>query len=172
MVLHIHSDASYISAPKSQSRASGHYLLSDRFNLPQQPPATMTRLNGPIHTFSKIMRYVMASAAEAEIGATFINVQESIHIRSTLEELGHPQPPTPICVNKSTASGFSNDNIKQKRLKAIDMRFYWVQDWTLQNNFLSIGNREIIILVLTAPSTARPPIIVYCGRPICTQPPS
>ena len=45
----------------------------------------MTGLNETIHTVSNIMSDVMASAAEAEIGATFINIQESITIRDTLE---------------------------------------------------------------------------------------
>ena len=121
MVLYIHSYTLYLSEPNSRSHASGHYLLRDPSNLPQQPSANMTRLNGPIYTVSKIMSHVIASADEAEIGATFINGQESITIRSTLEELGHPQPPTPIFVDNSTADGFANETIKQKRLKAIDM---------------------------------------------------
>ena len=78
--------------------------------MPQQPVATMTQLNRHIHTVSKIMRDVMASAAEAEIGATFINRQRYIPIRSTLEELSHPQPPTPIRVNNSTSASFANYN--------------------------------------------------------------
>ena len=39
MVLHIHSDASYIFDPKSRSRACSHYFLSNHSNLPQQPPS-------------------------------------------------------------------------------------------------------------------------------------
>jgi hypothetical protein len=35
----------------------------------------------------------MSSAAEAEIGAVFINAKEGAVLRTTLEELGHPQPP-------------------------------------------------------------------------------
>ena len=71
----------------------------------------MNRLNGPIHTVSNIMRHVMAPAAEAKFGAKFINGQEYIPIRVTLEELGHPQLPTPICVDKSTAASFANNTI-------------------------------------------------------------
>ena len=72
------------------------------------------------------MSNVMSSAAEAEIGATFLNSQETVPIRTTLAELGHPQPPTPIHVDNSTAAGFANNTIKQKRSQAIDMRFYGV----------------------------------------------
>jgi hypothetical protein len=59
------------------------------------------------------MHNVMGSAAKAEMGATYINGQEAIPIRTTLEELGHPQPPNPIQVDNSTAEGFANDTIKQ-----------------------------------------------------------
>ena len=38
----------------------------------------------------------MSSAAEAEIGALYINAREAIPQRQLLEEMGHPQPPTPI----------------------------------------------------------------------------
>jgi len=40
-----------------------------------------------------------------------------------LEELGHKQPPTPIVTDNLTAKGIANDDIRQKRSKAIDMRF-------------------------------------------------
>ena len=39
---------------------------------------------------------VMASAAEAEIGALFSNGQHGTVLRTTLLELDHIQPPTPI----------------------------------------------------------------------------
>jgi hypothetical protein len=36
----------------------------------------------------------MSSAAEVEIGAVFTNAKEGAVLRTKLEELGHPQPPT------------------------------------------------------------------------------
>jgi len=65
----------------------------------------------------------MASAAEAEVGALYTNAQEAIAIRQCLIELGHPQPPTPMKMNNSTAQGILTGTIKQKQTKAIDMRF-------------------------------------------------
>jgi hypothetical protein len=50
----------------------------------------------------------MASKAKAKVGALFINSQDAIPLRNTLIELGHPQPPTPIQTNNSTAAGFAN----------------------------------------------------------------
>ena len=78
----------------------------------------------------------MGSAAEADIGGAYINVQEAVPIRTLLRELGHPQPATPIQVEKSTVDGFANDTIKQKRSKAMDVRFYWIHDCTIQGQFL------------------------------------
>ena len=100
------------------------------------PHITHPRLNGPIHSISRIMSNVMGSSVEAEIGAAYINDQEAVPIRTLLLELGHPQPATPIQVDKSTADGFANNTIKQKRSKAIDMRFYWIRDRTSQGQFL------------------------------------
>ena len=78
----------------------------------------------------------MGSVAEAEIGAAYINGQESLPIRTLLRKLGHPQPVTPIQVNNSTANGFASYTIKQKRSKAKDVRFYWIRDQTSQGQFL------------------------------------
>ena len=130
MVLHVHSDASYLSAAKARSRVGGHYFLSNA----SLDPA-ISKPNGAIHVIAKILKNVMGSAAEAEIGATYVNGQEAIPLRTTLAELGHPQPSTPMQVDNTTAVGFANDTIKQKRSKAIDMQFYWIRDRAAQGQF-------------------------------------
>jgi hypothetical protein len=58
--------------------------------------------------------------------------QDAIPLRNTIIELGHPQPPTPIQTDNSTAAGFANNTIKQ----AMDMRFYWIKDQVEQGQFL------------------------------------
>ena len=136
MVLHLHSDDSYLSEPGARSRVGGHYFLCKKSTDPTNPLITNSPLNVPILTLYKILHNMMASAAEAEIGASFYNGQEAVTIRTTLTELGHPQPPIPICVDNYTAEGFTNGTIKQKILKAIDMCFYWIQDRTQKGQFL------------------------------------
>ena len=79
---------------------------------------------------------MVSSAAEAELAALFHNGKESCPIRTTLEELGHPQPPTAIQTDNSTACGIANDSVKQKKSKAMDMRFYWLRDRVRQGQFL------------------------------------
>ena len=70
----------------------------------------------------------MASAAEAETAGIFGNAQMAITIRRALEQLGHPQPPTPIKTDNSTAHSFVHNNIKQRRSKTWDMRWNWLRD--------------------------------------------
>ena len=73
---------------------------------------------------------------ETEVAATFYNAKEVLPFRVTLAEMGHPQPPTPIEVDQETAIGFLKSTMKQKRSKAMDMRFYWVKNRVNQNQFL------------------------------------
>ena len=55
MILHIHSNASYLSEPRSRSRAGGHYFLGDKRPDMSNPLTTRPRLNFPIHFISRIM---------------------------------------------------------------------------------------------------------------------
>ena len=112
MVLHIHSNASYLSEPKARIRAGSYYFLGNCYPVSHQPPSGKYAIIGPIFTISKILSNVMASAAKAEIGATVLNGQESIPICATLVKLRHAQSPTPLCVDNSTATGFANYAIK------------------------------------------------------------
>jgi hypothetical protein len=128
MKLAIHSDASYLSEPKARSRAGGHFFLTKKHN-DTHPD------NGAIHNVAKIIKSVMSSAAEAELGALFINAKLAIPMRHTLEEMGHPQYKTPIQTDNSTAHGVVNGKIQPKQTKAMDMRFYWLKDRATQNFF-------------------------------------
>jgi hypothetical protein len=76
MILHIHSDASYLPVSNARSRLGGLSFLG----------------------------------------------------RVTLTEVGHIQPPTPLRTDNSTAFGILNETIKQKRSKAMDMRYRWLTD--------------------------------------------
>ena len=127
MVLAVHSDASYLSEPKARSRAGGHHYLSNDSKIPPN--------NRAVLNVAQIIKAVMLSAAEAEIGALFINAREAIPARTTLEELGHPQPPTPMQTDNTTALGVVNRNLQPRRTKAMDMRFHWLQDRAAQATF-------------------------------------
>ena len=42
--------------------------------------------------------------------------------------MGHPQPPTPLQTDNSTAEGVVNNTVQPKRTKSMDMRFHWLRD--------------------------------------------
>ena len=60
MKLLFHSDASYLSKPKSRSRAGGHLFLSNEVTIPQN--------NSAILNIAHIIKHVMTSATEAKLG--------------------------------------------------------------------------------------------------------
>jgi hypothetical protein len=136
MQVYVESDASYLSETKARSRFAGYHYLSDKLEDPTKPPANQPPLNGPINVPCKILKEVLSSASEAEMAGLFHNGKEAVPERITLEELGHPQPPTPIVTDNCTASGIANDSVKQKRSKAMDMRFYWIRDRVRQGQFI------------------------------------
>eukprot|EP00543_Licmophora_paradoxa_P006233 CAMPEP_0202447206 /NCGR_PEP_ID=MMETSP1360-20130828/5903_1 /ASSEMBLY_ACC=CAM_ASM_000848 /TAXON_ID=515479 /ORGANISM="Licmophora paradoxa, Strain CCMP2313" /LENGTH=55 /DNA_ID=CAMNT_0049064149 /DNA_START=203 /DNA_END=367 /DNA_ORIENTATION=- len=55
------------------------------------------------------MKEVMSSVAEAELAGLFHNGKDACPMRIATEEMGHPQPPTPIVTDNSTAVGIAND---------------------------------------------------------------
>jgi hypothetical protein len=84
---------------------------------------------------ASVIKNVVASAAESEVGACFHNTQSGAPLRVTLTELGHTQPPMPLRTDNSTAFGILNETIKQKRSKAMDMRYHWLTDRVRQKQF-------------------------------------
>ena len=71
---------------------------------------------------AKVIKFVMSSAAEAELAALFMNAKLAVPIRQALIEMGFPQPAIRVKTDNSTAYGIINDTIKQNRSKAMDMR--------------------------------------------------
>jgi hypothetical protein len=128
-IFHIHSDASYLSENEAKSRAGGFFYMGNT----SQNDKKLT--NGAIFIISKVLKNVMSSAAEEEIGAVFINAKEGDVLRTTLEELGHKQPPIPMETDNTTTTGYSNGTIKQTRTKAMGMQFYWIKDQVKQGQF-------------------------------------
>jgi hypothetical protein len=126
--LHIHSDASYLSVSNARSRLGGLFFLGNKY--PEQ-----NALNGSILNVAAVIKNVVASGAESEVGACFHNAQSGVPLRVTLTELGHTQPPTPLRTDNSTAYGNVLETIKQKRSKAMDMRCHWLTDRVRQKQF-------------------------------------
>ena len=130
MILNIRADASYLSAWGAKSRASGHIFLGC---LPEdnQP----IRLNGAFFTLCTILKFVAASAAEAELGALFMCAKEGRIYRLTLQELGHPQPPTPLHCDNATAVGITNGTVKKQRSRSMEICYFYICDQVKNQEF-------------------------------------
>ena len=119
MILNVHSDASYLSAAKGRSCAGGCFFLG---SLPNN--GKPIQLNRNIMITCKILKLVASSAAEAELGALFVNTKEARILCLTLQELSRPQPQTPIHIDNTTAIGIMNITIKRQRSNAMEMRYF------------------------------------------------
>ena len=127
MILAAHADASYLTEPNSRSRAGAHIFLSEDDPIPRQ--------NGPVQSISTILKFVMASASEAELAALYHTAREMVPLRNALEEMGWKQPPSPVQTDNSTALGFVHDTIIQRRIKMIWMRLHWLRCREAQRQF-------------------------------------
>ena len=132
MVMNIHLDGSYLSEPKACSRACGHFFMG---SVPKD--GKPIKLNSAFHTLCSILQCVVASAAEAELGALFMNCQEGMIFKATLEDLGHPQPKIPVHCNNATAFSITNNTIKCQRLCAMEMKYFWTCEKDAQKVFSS-----------------------------------
>ena len=65
MILATHSDVSYLSEINAKSQAGGHFYMYDDSSNPTN--------NRAILTVAQIVKAVMSSAAEAKLGALYIN---------------------------------------------------------------------------------------------------
>ena len=134
MQLTVESDASYLSESKARSKAGGiHYLLP---RCQQKPTKNKeSNINGATECISTIIPSVVASAFEAEYAALFINGQIAEGLRNTLTDMGYPQGSTMVKADNAAAVGIVSRTVKQRRSKAIDMRYHWIRDRVDQGHF-------------------------------------
>jgi hypothetical protein len=77
----------------------------------------------------------MSLAAEAKLGALFINAKMVVSMQCTLEETEHPQTCTPIQNNNLNAHPLLTNKILPKALKAMDMQFHWLHCQEAQDQY-------------------------------------
>ena len=136
MILHIHSDTSFLSEPGAKSRAGVYYYLSTLAADTNKAPIKQPPLNGPVHVKCTTTRNVLASAMEAEPGAIFVNYQRGAATCMALIDMSRTQPPTPAVTDSAKRDVFVNDNIRQRLSIAIDIIFYWVRYIVRQGKLL------------------------------------
>ncbi len=109
MIMNVYSDASYLSKSDVQSQVCRHFCMG--WSPKDRDPI---KLNGACFILCAILRLIVAFAAEAKLGSLFLNCKEGMTFCLTLEELGHPQPKTPIHCNNATAVGIANNSVKKQ----------------------------------------------------------
>ena len=119
MILHVDSNTAYLVEPGAKSRAGGYFYFPNHIN---------PKLNVLIHCLFTLIKAVMSSVAEAELGNLFLNATNVVYIRNTLHDMNHTQPPIPIKTDNTTVLGVITKTIKRRSAKAMDMRSHWVSD--------------------------------------------
>jgi hypothetical protein len=113
MILCAYANAGFLNEVNSCSWAGAYIYLSENDPFP--------RFNSAVLSIAQIIKYVMASAAEAELAALFVTAREMIPHRQTLIDMGWPQPKSPIETDNSTAAGVTNKMIVPRWAKMLDM---------------------------------------------------
>ena len=115
-MLVVQSNASYLNEWEAHSKVEGYFILSTTNAFPPS--------NGTVCNTAQVIKAVMSLAAEAEMGAVFINAKQASPMQHTLIEMGHLQPPTTIKTDNLTAFGIITNKIIPKAIKTMDMQFY------------------------------------------------
>ena len=136
MILAVHTDASYFSEPGRKCRASAHLYLTNHddkvFN------------NGAILTLSSIIKHVMSSASISKLAALYYGCKLAVPIRTTLDELGHPQHKcTMVTTDNITARGLTMGTMTPKASKSMDQCFHWLKCCDAQRQFLYLWRRGV-----------------------------
>ncbi len=105
MILAIHSYPGYCNEKNARSRAGGHFFLSNDETFPPNNSAILWNTTS--------IKTGMSLAAEAKLGASYLNTKEAVYLQQILEEMGHPQPKTPIQTDDTTAEGIINKKYSQ-----------------------------------------------------------
>lgn len=135
MRLYWTSDAAYLSERFGGSRFAGIGMLGDTPRPGAKSSDGPAFTNGVLRAVSVRSDVQLSSAAESELGGLFCNGKHAVEMRTILESLGYPQPPTWLETDNTTACNLANGTVKTRTAKAMDMRFYWIRDRTKQRQF-------------------------------------
>jgi hypothetical protein len=127
MVFCAHNDTRFLNKTNFHSCARAHIYLSENNLFPC--------FHGAVLSTAQVIKFVMASAAEAELAALLVTAREMILHRQTLIDMGWPQPKSPIQTDNSTAAGVTNKTIVPRRAKMMDMRLWWLRCRASQDQF-------------------------------------
>ena len=83
MILYVDSDAAYLVEQGAKSRAGGYYYLVNHHN---------PKIDGPVYCLCTLIKTVISTAAESELGALFLNSTSLKLIRHVLMDMDHQEP--------------------------------------------------------------------------------
>jgi hypothetical protein len=78
--------------------------------------------------------------------------------------IGHPQPPTPLKTDNTSANSIANDTVKQKCSKAIDMHSIGYVTICDRNSFMYTGEKVVSIVETTTPNIILHNITKRCNQ--------
>jgi hypothetical protein len=82
-----------------------------------------------------MMKFVMASAAKAELSTLYTTAKEIVPLHQTLIKMDWPQPCTPIQIDNSTAVGVTNLTIVLPKIQSMDLCLWWLHCQESQQQF-------------------------------------
>ena len=132
---------SYLTDPEAHSCAAGYFFLG---SIPSR--CVLKGIFGPIHVNCNILKFVAASAAEAETGGCFVTGIYVISLRNTLEEMGQPQTIAQLFMDNMAAAGITNNTIKKQQSCAMNMRYFWIRNQKYLRTYSLHGNQDKKIL--------------------------
>jgi hypothetical protein len=152
------------------SRAGGHHFLSSRPADPTKAPSRQPTNNGSIHAECSLLRNIMASAAEAESGALYINSQTTdffapLSSKWAIPNRQRPSRPTNPRPMASSTHLYANGVHVQWTCDSIGYTTPFAK-----TIFLFIGNPAERTLVTISPSIIRRPTTKPCAPHILLKP--
>jgi hypothetical protein len=156
MILHIHSDASYLSVSNARSRLGGLFFLGGKSPEPDM-------LNGSILNVASVIKNLVASPAESEVGACFHSAQSGAPLRVTLTRwaMHNPRrlsaPISPLHSASWTTQSHRNDQ-NQWTCDTIG----WPTEFA-KNNLMFIGDQDVKISAIITQNSIQRNITRICA---------
>jgi hypothetical protein len=134
ILLVAHANEGFCNETKGHSQVGVHIFLAEDDPYP--------RWNGAILTVAQIIKFVMVSAAEAELGVLFVAAQKILPLCQTLITMGWSQPPMPIQTDNTMAVGVVNKTLVSNKLKSMDFCFHWLRCCMVQEKLRCCWDKE------------------------------
>lgn len=148
MGLVTHSNARYLNEEDARSRAGRHHYLSENVKFPAN--------NSIIHNVAEIIQAVMSSAAEAKLGALYINACKAVKLEQILQDMGHPQCKQAIQLQRESSTAGCNLNVPRQWI-CNSIGYVIVESIKNNSDFLETRDNELCGLLDKAPSRCTSP---------------